>query len=132
MIKLHLNARAVKLFCAATVLLINAFPKGSFAEEQIEALRAPFYVGKSVLACGKVAQVTSQSNVTYINLDRPYPNHTLAFVIWQSNLSDYEKRFGKLSVLEGRRVCGRGIIEEYRNKLQIIMKNPQFLRLMLS
>jgi DNA/RNA endonuclease YhcR with UshA esterase domain len=110
----------------------SAFSRTVLAEDQIEAIRAPFYVGKNVLACGRVAQVTVRSNVTYINLDRPYPNHTLGLVIWQSSLTDYESRLGKLSALEGRRVCARGLIEEYRSKLQIIMRNPQFLRLMSS
>ena len=106
----------------------NAAP----VEEQIEALRAPFHVGESVLACGKVAQVTARSEIAYVNLDRPYPNHTLALVIWQRELPAYEARLGKLSTLEGKRVCARGTIEEYRKGLQLILKNPQFLRLMHS
>ena len=117
-------------FILALMLGLCAAPRLSLAEEQIEALRAPFYVGKSVLACGKVAQVTVRSEVSYINLYRPYPNHALALVIWQSELPAYETRFGKLPTLEGKRVCARGKIEEYRKSLQMIMKNPQFLRLM--
>ena len=107
-----------------------ALPHQVLAEEQIEALKAPFYVGKSVMACGKVAQVTVRSEITYINLDRPYPSQTLALVVWQNELPAYEARFGKVSALENKRVCARGIIEEYRKTLQIIMSNPQFLRLM--
>lgn len=132
MLKFLRNSRSLLLLCLFFFLLFSAVPRSTLAEDQIEALRAPFYVGKSVLACGKIAQVTVRSEVTYINLDRPYPNHTLALIIWQSELSSYESRFGNLSMLQGRRVCARGLIEEYRKNLQIIMKNPQFLRLMSS
>jgi len=131
-IKLSRECRPALLFVLALLLGITAAPSQSAAEDQIEAVRAPFHVGDSVLACGKVAQVTARAEVTYINLDRPYPNQTLALVIWQSKLPEYESRFGKLSALEGKRVCARGLIEEYRNGLQIIIKNPQFLRLMKS
>jgi DNA/RNA endonuclease YhcR with UshA esterase domain len=125
-------SRSFRKAVSGCVLLLglSATPQQVRAEDQIEALRAPFHVGKSVLSCGKVAQVTTRTDVTYINLDRPYPNHTLGLVIWQRNLSDYESRFGNLASLEGKRVCARGVIEEYRNRLQIIMRNPQFLRLM--
>ncbi len=126
------NARSLLPLTFALLIGLSAAPHHSLAEEQIEALRAPFHVGESVLACGKVAQVSARSEVTYINLDRPYPQQTLALIVWQSNLSAYESRFGKLSTLQGKRVCALGMIEQYQNRLQVIMKNPQFLRLMRS
>jgi hypothetical protein len=128
--KLCRDTVSMPSFILALMLALCAAPRPSLAEEQIEALKAPFHVGESVLACGKVAQVTVRSEVAYINLDRPYPNHALALVIWKSELPSYETRFGKLSTLEGKRVCARGKIEEYRKSLQMILKNPQFLRLM--
>ena len=124
------DARSLLSFALLLFFGLSAVTHQSLAEEQIEAVKSPFHVGESVLACGRVAQVSGRSEVTYINLDRPYPNATLALVIWQSNLPAYESRFGRLSLLEGKRVCARGMIEEYRKGLQIIMKNPQFLRLM--
>jgi len=128
--KLCRDTASLLSFVLALILGLTAAPRLSRAEEQIEALRAPFHVGESVLACGKVAQVSARSGVAYINLDRPYPNQSLALVIWQSELAAYETRFGKLSTLEGKRACARGTIEEYRKSLQMILKNPQFLRLM--
>ena len=71
---------------ASSSNLKPAFP--ARAEEQIEAVRAPFHIGESVVACGKVAQVSVHSGVTYhINSDRLYPNQMLALVIWQSELT---------------------------------------------
>ena len=128
--KLRRDTVSLLSFILALIFGLTAAPRLLRAEEQIEALRAPFHVGESVLACGNVAQVSVRSGVAYINLDRPYPNHALALVIWQGELAAYESRFGKLSTLEGKRVCARGTIEEYRKSLQMILKNPQFLRLM--
>ena len=129
--KLYRDTVSLLSFSLALILGLTAASRLSRAEEQIEALRAPFHVGESVLACGKVAQVTVRSEVAYINLDRPYPNDALALVIWQSELAAYETKFGRLSTLEGKRVCARGTIEEYRKSLQLVLKNPQFLRLMI-
>lgn len=100
------------------------------AEENIQSIKAPFYVGKSVLACGPVAQVSRTPKAIHINLDRAYPNQSLDLVVWTSEASSYESRLGNLSALVGKTVCGRGLITEYRNRLQIVMKNPQYLRLM--
>ena len=100
------------------------------AQDRIQSIKAPFYVGKNVLACGPVAQVTNTSKATYINLDNVYPDQSLGLVVWSSDLAGYQSRLGSLTGLRGKTVCARGVISEYRNRLQIIMKNPQFLRLM--
>jgi len=100
------------------------------AEERIASSKAPFYVGKSVMACGTVAQVSKTAGVTYINLDNAYPTQSLSLVVWSTDAAAYEARLGDLAALHAHTVCARGIITEYRNRLQIIMKNPQYLRLM--
>ena len=102
----------------------------SYAEDRIPASKSPFYVGKTVMACGRVAQVTTRSSATYINLDSPFPNQTLGLVVWARNVDEYEARLGSLSGLSDRMVCARGKITEYHGKLQMLMDNPQFLRLM--
>lgn len=102
------------------------------AEDRIEASKAPFHVGKTVLACGSVAQVTQQPKVIYLNLDRRFPDQTLGLVVWQSDRAAFESRLGSLASLQGKRVCARGRIEDFRNKLQLVVKNPQFLRLMTN
>ena len=100
------------------------------AEEKIQSIKAPFHVGKIVLACGPVAQVSRTQKAIHINLDRAYPNQSLDLVVWTSEAARYELRLGNLSTLTGKTVCARGLITEYRNRLQIVMKNPQYLRLM--
>lgn len=103
----------------------------TFAEEpRIEAIKAPFYVGKSVMACGKLLEIKHFDNRHYLNLDKKYPNQSLTLLIWDNNYKWFEQRFGRIESMIGERFCARGTIEEYNNNLQIKVNNPQFLRLM--
>ncbi|ARR49167.1 hypothetical protein ETN89_13755 [Photobacterium damselae subsp. damselae] len=99
-------------------------------EQRIEAYRAAFHVGETVMACGVVADVHKGRKATYLNLDEPFPNQSLAVLIWDNKLSGFENRFGQLTRFNGEKVCVRGKIVEYKNSLQMQVSNPQFLRLM--
>lgn len=100
------------------------------AESKIEAFKAPFHVGETVMACGSLAEVKHLSNRHYLNLDKRYPNQTLTLLVWDNDYHWFEERFGKIDGFVGRRFCARGKVEEYKNNMQIKVTNPQFLRLM--
>ncbi len=114
------------------IILLCLFCIGSLqaAELRIEALKAPFHVGESVMACGILAQVTERPKQTYLSMDKPYPNQTLTLLIWADNYQQFIQRFGGMKQHINKRVCARGVIEEYKNTLQINVVNPQFLRIM--
>lgn len=119
--------------CKKWIVLVMLLPYAAVEaapEPRIEALKAPFYVGQTVMACGKLAGVKHTSNQHYLNLDRPYPKQTLTFLIWADDYSAFEARFGSVDGMMGRTLCGRGKIEEYKGRLEIKISNPQFLRLM--
>lgn len=112
-------------------LSLMALPTQVRANEQrIESYRAALHVGETVMACGVVAQVHKGRKATYLNLDKPYPNQSLAILIWDDNLKGFENRFGQLTRFNEQKVCVRGKITEYKNSLQMQVSNPQFLRLM--
>lgn len=115
-------------------LAISIFSLSSIAsnanEPKIEAFKAPFHVGKTVMACGNLAQVKHLSNRHYLNLDKKYPNQALTVLVWDSDYRWFEERFGSIEGFVGRRFCARGKIEEYKNNMQVQVTNPQFLRLM--
>ena len=111
----------------AAVFSISAFADG---EAHIEAIKAPFHVGKTVMACGILAEVSHQESIHFLNFDKPFPEQTLAIVIFAADYAPFEARLGKLEHHVGARFCARGKIEEYNERLQIKLKNPQFLRLM--
>jgi len=106
-----------------------SFSSGA-SEQRIEAYKAPFHVGETVMACGRVAQVSKGKKAHYLNLDKRYPNQSLTVLVWDSNLKGFEQRFGNLTKFKNQRVCVRGKITEYKNSLQIKVSNPQYLRLM--
>ena len=99
-------------------------------EDKIEAVKAAFYLDKTVMACGRLTEVKHFDNRHYLNLDNKYPNQSLMVLVWNNNYKWFEERFGKIEGMIGERFCARGKIEEYRNNLQIKVNNPPFLRLM--
>ena len=118
----------LKKFCSIAALSLVSL--SSFGQElKIEAIKAPFHVGKTVMACGVLADIKHLDNRHYLNLDKPYPNQSLTLLIWDNNYRWFEERFGKIEDMKGRRFCARGTIEEYKNNLQMNVNNPQFLRL---
>ncbi len=120
----------MKIKRLAYMLMLSLVSLSSHAEPKIESFKAPFYVGETVMACGKVTQVSQGKKATYLNLNKRYPNQDLAVLIWDSNIPKFNQRFGKLDKLKNSRVCARGEITEYKDALQIKVSNPQFLRLM--
>ena len=117
-----------KLVLMLTLLSASFYTNAS--EPRIEARRAAFHVGETVMACGTVIQVANNKKAHYINLHNRYPNQTLSILIWNNNLDGFEQKFGKLNRFENQQVCARGKITEYKNILQMQVSNPQFLRLM--
>lgn len=96
----------------------------------IDSSKAAFFVGQEVMVCGQVSEIKHFNKGTYINVGPKYPNQHLTLVIWDSVEQDFKKRFGGLYVFLGNQACALGPVETYKNKLQIKVTNPQFLRLM--
>ncbi|QDZ30380.1 hypothetical protein FAY22_00460 [Noviherbaspirillum sp. UKPF54] len=99
------------------------------AEPTIDSSKAAFYVGTEAMVCGTVYEVKPFSKGTYINMGGRYPNQHISFMVWDSDQPKFNARFGGLSVFQGAQACARGLIENYKNTLQIKVSNPQFLRL---
>ena len=114
----------------ATSILAIASVSATAQEVKIEAIKAPFHVGKSVMACGQLAEVKHFDNRHYLNLDRTYPNQTLTLLVRDNKKKRFKESFGRIDGMVGKRFCARGTIEEYKNNLQMKVNNPQFLRLM--
>lgn len=113
---------------ASTVLFSIASSQA--AEPKIEAFKAPFHVGQTVMACGTLAETKHFPDRHYLNLDNRYPKQSLTVLVWNKDYRWFEDRFGKIDNFVGRRFCARGKIEEYKNNMQMQVTNPQFLRLM--
>jgi nuclease S1 len=75
--------------------------------------------------CGRVASATNATNAnrqpTFLNLDKPYPNHIFTAVIWGSDRSAFPYVPESLA---DRRICVTGTIRVYRGKAEIIVSGP--------
>lgn len=100
------------------------------AEPRIDSSKAAFFVGTQTMVCGTVNEVKPFSKGTYLNFGAKYPNQHISIVVWSSDTEAFNARFGGLSAFQGKQACARGLIENYKNALQIKVSNPQFLRLM--
>ena len=95
----------------------------------IEAERAKDYIGQKATVCGKVVSTkyaaASRGSPTFLNLDRPYPDHVFTVVIWGGDRA----KFGEPEVdYKGERICVTGEIESYRGVPQIVLKKPEQMR----
>lgn len=117
-----------KKLCFLLCLLTSSL----YAQEAdiIEDYKAVFYVNKSAMVCGTVEEVTSKTKQTYLNVGGKYPSQKITFLVWADKLPLFQNKFGSLSNLTKNRVCARGTISEYKGKLQIVVNDPNFLRLM--
>src|SRR5271166_5737161 len=77
---------------------------GDAALLKIGALQATNYYDQMMIVTGKVAQVTIRPSVTFLNLDKPYPDSLFAIVIIHGKSSYY----GDANALRGKSVEIRG------------------------
>lgn len=115
---------------ALAAFLLTLMLSNVSAEPLVDSTKAAFYVGQEAMVCGAVHGVTKFSKGTYLNIGARYPRQHITFVIWDSDQSKFNERFGSLAVFDGAQACARGVIETYRSALQVKVSNPQFLRLM--
>jgi len=103
------------------LLLIFLAIKVVFAISTSQAYK---YIGESVEICGKVKEVFKHSNGhVFLNIDGKYPNQKMEFLIWHK----YLKNFRGIDFLN-KEICVKGLVREYRGRLQIFLKNKNQLR----
>ena len=84
------------------------------------------YMGKQATVKGFVSQVTiTKGGMVYINLDGKYPFTKLTGVIFKEDIS----KFGNVKQYELHDIELTGTIEEYKEKPQIVLKNPEQLKI---
>src|SRR5262249_28611718 len=86
---------------------------------------ASSHVGEIATVCGVVASTKystrSQSQPTFLDLDKPYPEEPFTVVIFGIDRA----KFGQPEVtFQGKRVCVTGKIELYKGKPEVIVHDP--------
>ena len=108
--------------------IIILWPAISVAET-FTANQASKHIGETATICGIVASTNfakqAKGQPTFLNLERPYPNESVTLVTWGEN----RPRFGTPeSTLLQQRACATGVIELYRGRPQVILRDPDQLK----
>lgn len=96
---------------------------GSPVPLKIGALEATNYYDQTMIVTGKVAQVTIRPSVTYLNLDKKFPNSPFAVVIFHGKSSFY----GDANALKGKSIEIRGKIKNYHDKPEMSLDSTNQL-----
>jgi hypothetical protein len=116
---------------AAAIVTCLAAQDVQARSDTIGASEAVNHIGQKKTVCGKVASAffsfKSRGQPTFLNLDKPYPEHVFTGVIWGSDRGQFneepEKAFWE------KRICVTGLITSYRGKPQITVNSPSQIQL---
>jgi hypothetical protein len=110
---------------SSTVLVLSVVLQIA-AQERISPAEAGKFVGKNATVCGQVSSsnysARSRRRPTFLNLDRPYPNHVFTALIWGEDRDKFSTP--PESTYSGKKICVMGTISSYQGQPQIVVKNP--------
>lgn len=95
----------------------SATLKTNAAPQKIGAQDAANYYDKEMIVTGRVAQVTVRPTVTFLNLDKPFPDSPFTVVVFPAK-SDFK---GDLKALDGKVIELKGKIRNYKDKPEIVL-----------
>lgn len=98
----------------------------------IASAQASTHIGERGTVCGLVVDTRyatgSRGSPTFLNFDRPYPNHPFVVVIWGSDRGKFPA--SPESHYKNEQVCATGLIESYQGKPQVISRAASQLQVM--
>jgi len=96
-----------------------------YARTPISAAEAKNHVGEQATVCGEVTTTRyaarSRGNLTFINLDKPYPNQIFTVVIWGG---DHPKFGDPEEAYRSKRICVTGKVTDYKGVPEIVAHEP--------
>jgi hypothetical protein len=112
----------------SAMVICLAVLTAAYGEPRLTADEAKDHIGETATVCGLVTSAkyaaASHRSPTFLNLERPYPQHVFTIVIW----GDDRPKFGAPeAIYSGRRVCVTGEIQQHRGKPEIIATHPSQL-----
>jgi hypothetical protein len=110
-------------------IIILAFTASAFPQEAISPEDAAKFIGQQKMVCGTVASAhyasRSKGQPTFLNLNKPYPHQVFTVLIWGSDRGKFEK---PPEALSGKEICVMGMIQSYRGRPEIIVKDPSQIK----
>ncbi len=109
-----------------TVFCFFLFTVLAFAQSSTYQDSLRVYLDKVVIVKGVVTQVsTPKSGVVYLNMDGKYPDNKLTAVILKRDTEN----FSDVKSFDGKKVEITGKLQEYKGRLEIILKTPEQIKL---
>ena len=96
---------------------------GAAAPLKIGTGDADKYYDQTMVVTGKVLQVSIRPTVTFLNMDKAYPDSPFTVVIFHGHSSFY----GDANALRGKSIEIKGRITKYREKPEIALDNTNQL-----
>jgi|SRR5215831_8278677 len=113
------------------LLAASLFSPQSQARGPIAPDQAINFAGTNQTVCGKVVSskfLSKQpSAATFLNLDRPYPDQIFTAEILAENRSRFP--YPPEVELMNKNICVSGLVEVYKGKAQIFVKEPKQINL---
>jgi DNA/RNA endonuclease YhcR with UshA esterase domain len=115
------------MICALTLSgFIAAHAGESPAIERYATLQAGEHIGQTVTVCGVVSDsrylAESARKPTFLNFDKPFPQHTFTAVIPNESRSKFSEP--PETAFKGKRICVTGLVRTSRNKPEIEVLEP--------
>jgi DNA/RNA endonuclease YhcR with UshA esterase domain len=105
-------------------LRLSADPPPNTLPAKIGTDEAKNFYGREMIVTGTVAQVSIRSKIVLLNMDKPYPDSPFTLVIFPAATN----QFGNLKSLKGVSVEVTGIITNYHDRAEIVLKNAGQLK----
>src|SRR5436853_3524967 len=111
-----------KILITAAFLIFSFFLKA----QTITPEEAKDNVGKTVTVCGKVRSTyktnSVNSNPTFLDFGKKYPNAVFSVVIWENTLSKFS--YNPKRKLKHKKICVTGKIKLYKERPEIVVDDP--------
>ena len=116
------------LVCWLLSLGLLAVSPGSHAAT-LTAVQAKDHIGETATVCGVVASATFAARTkgapTFLNLDKPYPDHIFTVVIWGNDRPKFDQ---PEALYRGKRICITGTIKSFRDHPETVVTDPRHIR----
>jgi DNA/RNA endonuclease YhcR with UshA esterase domain len=118
----------MKIFCSILAALaftyaVSAADTNAPNPLKIGTSEASNYYDQEMIVTGRVAQVTIRPTITFLNLDKPYPDSPFTVVIFHAHSSF----FGDANALKGKSIEIKGKIINYHDKPEIALDSTNQL-----
>ena len=111
-----------------SILIILAY-NVCYSQTEISSNKAKYYVGEYVIVTGEIKEIkeSSAGNI-FLNFEQKYPNNPLTIVIYACDRENMQSDFRtNLAYLVNETITVSGIIENYQDKPEIILKKEEQL-----